>query len=139
MVAALAGGRDSHNLEPSTNRQPIVKDQPGKRPHLAWAGVVPHSGNDLGDRRIAEAQMLYECDDARGVLLPPCVSVPPLSQVAKEGGVAHVARLLLVLVTGVPRKVGDEAGLKDPVDWRSFSGGRNVLGQSECCTVVLLY
>jgi len=100
--AALAGGRDSHNLEPSANRQPIVKDQLGKRPHLAWAGVVPHSSNDLGDRRVAEAQMLDESDDAGGVLLSPCISVSPLSRVAKEGGVAHVARLLPVLVSRIP-------------------------------------
>jgi hypothetical protein len=37
------------------------------------------------------------------VLLPPCISVSPLSQVSKEGGVAHVARLLPVPVSGVPR------------------------------------
>lgn len=49
LVATLAGCRDSHNLEPSTNRQPIVKDQPDERPHLAWAGVVPHFSDDLGD------------------------------------------------------------------------------------------
>ncbi len=103
LVAALAGGWNSHDLEPSTNRQPIVKDQPGKRPHLTWAGVVPHYGNDLGDRRVAEAQMLDKSDDAGSVLLPPCISVSPLSGVAKEGGVAHVARLLPVLVSGVPR------------------------------------
>jgi hypothetical protein len=46
--------------------------------------------------------MLYECDDAGGVLLPPCVSVSPLSQVAKEGGVAHVARLLPMTRPQVP-------------------------------------
>ncbi len=55
LVATLAGGRDSHNLEPSTNRQPIVKDQLGKRPYLAWAGIVPHSSDVLGNRRVAEA------------------------------------------------------------------------------------
>jgi len=79
LVAALASGRNSHDLEPSTNRQPIVKDQPGKRPHLTWAGVVPHSSNDLGDRQVAEAQMLDKSDDAGSVLLPPCISVSPLS------------------------------------------------------------
>ncbi|CAN5974021.1 unnamed protein product [Sphagnum jensenii] len=74
LVAALAGGRNSHDLEPSTYQQPIVKDQPGKRPHLAWVGVVPHSGDDLGDCRVAEVQMLDESDDAGSVLLPPCIS-----------------------------------------------------------------
>ncbi len=138
LVAALAGGRNSHDLEPSTYQQPIVKDQPGKRPHLAWVGVVPHSGDDLGDCRVAEVQMLDESDDAGSVLLPPCISVSPLSRVAKEGGVAHVARLLPVPVSGVPWKIENEAGLKDPVDWRSFSWGRNVLGQSERCSMALL-
>jgi len=103
LVAALAGGRDTHNLEPCANQQPIVKDQPGKSPHLAWVGVMPHSGNNLGDCRVAEAQMLDESDDAGSVLLPPCVSVSPLSRVSKEGGVAHVAHLLPVLVSEIPR------------------------------------
>ncbi len=103
LVTALAGGRNFHDLKPSTYRQPIVKDQLGKRPHLARAGVVPHSGNDLGDHRVAKVQMLDESDDAGSVLLPPCILVSPLSRVAKEGGVAHVARLLPVPVSGVPR------------------------------------
>jgi len=64
---------------------------------------VPHSGNDLGDRRVAEAQVLDESDDTGGVLLPPCILVSPLGRVAKEGGVTHVARLLPVLVSGIPR------------------------------------
>ncbi|CAK9201058.1 unnamed protein product [Sphagnum troendelagicum] len=50
LVTALACGRDSHDLEPSTDRQSIIKDQLGKRPYLARSGVVPHPGNDLGDR-----------------------------------------------------------------------------------------
>jgi len=103
LVAALVGGWNSHNLEPSAYRQSIVKGQLGKRPHLAWVGIVPHSGNDLGDCQLAEVQMLDESDDAGSVLLPPCISVSPLSRVAKEGGVAHVARLLPVLLSGVPR------------------------------------
>jgi len=103
LVAALAGGRNSHDLEPNTQQQPIVEDPPGKRPHLAWAGVVPHSGNDLGDRRVAEVQMLDESDDAGRMLLPPCISVSNLSRVAKEGGITHVAHLLPMPVSGVPR------------------------------------
>jgi len=137
LITALAGGGDPHDLEPSVNRQPIVEDQPGERPYFAWAGVVPHSSNDLCDRRVAEIQVLDESDDVWGVLLPR-IPVSPLSQVVEEGGVAHVARLLPVPVSGVPRKVGNEAELKNPVDWRSFSGGRDILGQSERCTVVLL-
>ncbi|CAK9875094.1 unnamed protein product [Sphagnum jensenii] len=60
LVTTLAGGRDSHDLEPSADRQSIVKDQPGKRPHLVWPGVVPHHGNDLGNRQVPEVQILYE-------------------------------------------------------------------------------
>jgi hypothetical protein len=138
LVAALAGGRNSHDLEPSANRQSIVEDQPGKRPHFAWAGVVPHPGNDLGGRQVAEVQVLDESNDVGSVLLPLCISVSPLSRVAKEGGVAHVAHLFPVLISRVPREVGDEAGFKDSVDWRSFSGGRDVLGQPERCSMALL-
>jgi len=54
LIATLASGRDPHDLEPSANRQPIVKDQPGKHPHFAWTGVVPHSSDDLHDRQVAE-------------------------------------------------------------------------------------
>ncbi|CAK9857536.1 unnamed protein product [Sphagnum jensenii] len=103
LVAALAGGQNSHDLELGTHRQPIVKDQPGKCPHLAWAGVVPHFGNDLDDRQVAKVQLLDECDDVGSVLLLPGVLVSPLSRVTKEGGIAHVARLLPVPVSKVPR------------------------------------
>ncbi|CAM6019481.1 unnamed protein product [Sphagnum balticum] len=51
LVTDLTGGRDSHDLEPSADQQTIVEDQLGKRPNLAQTGVVPHPGNDLGDRR----------------------------------------------------------------------------------------
>ncbi len=51
LVTDFASGRDSHDLEPCTDRQPVVEDQPGKGPHLARTGVVPHPGNDLSDRR----------------------------------------------------------------------------------------
>ncbi|CAK9226326.1 unnamed protein product [Sphagnum troendelagicum] len=99
---------------------------------------MPHPGNDLGDRRVAKVQMLDESDDVGSVLLPPCISISPLTRVVEEGGVAHVARLLPVQVTGIPRKVGDEAGLKDPIDWKSFPWGRDILGQYECCSMAFL-
>ncbi len=127
LVTTLASGRDSHDLEPSTDRQPVVEDQLGERPHLAWMGVVPHPSDDLGDRRVSEVEELNEGDDAEGVLLPR-ILVSPLGRIAKERGVAYVARLLPVLVFGIPLKFGDEAGLKDPVDWGFFSRGGNVLG-----------
>jgi len=139
LIAALASGRDPHDLEPSANRQPIVKDQPGKHPHFAWTGIMPHSSDDLRDRRVTEVQALDKSDDVGSVLLPPCIVVSPLSQVAEEGGVAHVARLLPVPVSGVPREIGNEAGLKNPIDWGFLSGGRDVLGQSKHCPMALLH
>jgi len=62
------------------------------------------------------------------MLLPLCITVPPLGRVTKEGSVPYVARLLPMLVTWIPFELGDEAGLKDPVDWRFFSRGGNILG-----------
>ncbi len=94
LVAALAGSLDSHDLEPGTDRQPVIRDQPGERPHLARAGIMPHSSDDLGDRGVAEIQLLDEGDDAGSVLLPPGIPVSSLSRVTKERGVAHVVRLL---------------------------------------------
>ncbi len=138
LVTALASGRDSHDLEPSTDRQPIVEDQPGECPHLAWTGVVPHPSNDLGDRRVSEVKKLNEGNDAGGVLLPPCISVSPLGRITKERGIANVARLLPVPVSGVPLELGDEAGLENPVDWGFFSWGGKVLGQFERCPMALL-
>ncbi len=138
LIAALAGGRDPHDLEPSANWQPIAKDQPGKHPHFAWTGVVPHSSDDLHDRRVVEVQVLDKSDDVGSVLLPPCISVSPFSRVAEEGGVAHVARLLPVPVSGVPREIENEAKLKNPIDWGFFSGGRDVLSQSERCPMAFL-
>ncbi len=138
LVIALASGRDSHDLEPSTDRQPIVEDQPGESPDLAWTGVVPHLGNDLGDCRVSEVKKLNEGDDVGGVLLPPCISVSPFGRIAKERGLANVARLLPVPVFRIPLEFEDEAGLENPVDWGFFSRGGNVLGQSKRCHMAFL-
>jgi hypothetical protein len=138
LVAALAGSLDSHDLEPGTYRQLVVKDQPGERPHLARAGIVPHSGDDLDDRRVAKIQLLDEGDDAWSVLLPPGIPVSSLSRVTKERGVAHVARLLPVPVSGIPWEVRNKARLKDPINWRFFTWGRYVFGQSEHCSMAIL-
>jgi len=116
LVAALVGSLDSHDLEPGTYRQLVVKDQPGERPHLARAGVVPHSGDDLDNCRVAKIQLLDEGDDVKGVLLPPGIPVSSLSRVTKERGVAHVVRLLQVLVSGIPREVKDKTRFKDPIN-----------------------
>jgi len=85
-----------------------------------------------------EVQLLDESDDARGMLLPPSISVSPLGRKTEEGGIAHVARLLPVPLSRVPRKLGNEAGFEDPVYWGSFPRGRDVLGQSERCSMALL-
>jgi hypothetical protein len=50
LVTGLAGGRDSHGLEPRANGESVVEDQPGEGPNFARTGVVPHLGNDLGNR-----------------------------------------------------------------------------------------
>ncbi len=99
---------------------------------------MPHPNNDLGDSRIAKVQLLDESDDAGGMLFPPSISVSPLGQVTKEGGIAHVARLLPMPISWVPQKLGDETGFEGPVYWGSFPGGRYVLGQFERCSMALL-
>jgi hypothetical protein len=77
---------------------------------------MPHSGDDLDDCRVAKIQLLDEGDDVKGVLLPFGIPVSSLNRVTKERGVAHVVRLLLVLVSGIPREVRDKARLKDPIN-----------------------
>jgi hypothetical protein len=89
---------------------------------------VPYPGNDLGDCRISEVEGLNEGDNAGGVLLPLCISVPPLGRITKEGSVPYVACLLPMPVSEIPFELGDEAGLEDLVDWGFFSGGGNILG-----------
>jgi hypothetical protein len=138
LVATLAGSLDSHDLEPGTYRQPVIKDQPGERPHLAWAGIMPHSGDDLGDRGVAKIQLLDEGDDVGSVLLPPGIPVSSLSRVTKERGIAHVVRLLPVPVSGIPWEVINKTGLEDPINWRFFTWGRYFLDQSERCSMAIL-
>jgi len=53
---------------------------------------VPHSGNDLGNRRVVQTQVLDEGDDVGGVMFFPSILVPSLGRVSKEGSIAHVAR-----------------------------------------------
>jgi hypothetical protein len=77
---------------------------------------VPHSGNDLDNRRVLDVQLLDEGDDAGSVLLPPGILVSSLGRVSKERGVAHVARLLPVPISRVPREVRNKIGLKDPIN-----------------------
>ncbi len=77
---------------------------------------MPHSGYDLDNRKVAKVQLLDESDDAGSVLLPHGIPIPSFSGVTKERGVAHVARLLPMPVSEIPREVGNETGLKDPVN-----------------------
>ncbi len=46
-VTDLADGVDSHELEPSANRETLVECQPDEGPDLLWTGVVPDSGDHL--------------------------------------------------------------------------------------------
>ncbi len=82
---------------------------------------MPHSGDDLGNRRVVLVQLLDKSDDVGSVLLPLGIPIPSLSEETKEGGIAHVAHLLPMLVSGIPREVGNETGLKDLVNWGFFT------------------
>jgi hypothetical protein len=66
---------------------------------------VPHFGNGLGDRRVVKIQVLDEGDDVGGVLRFPGVLVPSIGRVTKEGGVAHVAHRLPMLVSWIPQEL----------------------------------
>jgi len=46
-VADLTEGVDSHELEPSANREALVECQLDEGPDLLWTGVVPDSGDHL--------------------------------------------------------------------------------------------
>jgi len=82
--------------------------------------------------------LLDESDDAGNVLLPFGIPIPSLSKVTKEGGVAHVAHLLPMLVSGIPQEVGNETGLKDLVNWGFFTWWEYVFGQFERCSMAFL-
>ncbi len=79
-----------------------------------------------------------ESDNAGSVLLPPGILVPSFNGVTKEGGVAHVAHLLPMPVSGIPREVRNETEFKDPINWRIFTWWEYVLGQFECCSMAFL-
>jgi hypothetical protein len=118
LVAAFVGGLNSHGLEPGAHRQPVVEGQLGERSNLAGTRIVPHSGNDLGNRRVVQIQVLDESDDAGRVMFFPGILLPSLGGVSKEGSVAHVARRLPMLVPQVPQEIRNESSLKNPIDWR---------------------
>jgi len=66
LVAAFASGLEPHNLEPRAHREPSIEGQLDEGPHLAWAGIVPNSRNNLGGRGVPKVQPLDEFDDPRG-------------------------------------------------------------------------
>ncbi len=138
LVTAFAGGLNSHGLEPGAHRQPVVECQPGERSNLAGTRIVPHSGNDLGNCRVVQTQVLDEGDDAGGMMFFPCIMVPSLGGVSKEGSVAHVARRLPMPVPRIPREIRDESRLKNPIDWRFFTWLEQILGELERGSMAVL-
>ncbi len=127
LVAAFARGLNSHGLESGAHRQPVVEDQPGERSNLARTRIVPHSGNNLGNHRVVQTQVLDESDDARGAMFFPGILVPSLGGVSKEGSVAHVARRLPMPVPRIPQEIRDESRLKNPIDWRFLTWREQIL------------
>jgi hypothetical protein len=46
---------------------------------------MPHSANDLGNRRVVQTQVLDEGDNARGMMFFPGILVPSLGGDPKKG------------------------------------------------------
>ncbi len=82
--------------------------------------------------------MLDEGNDAGGMLFFPCISISPLGRITKEGGVPNVVFLLPVPISGIPLELGDESGLKNPIDRRFLPREGEIFGQSERCSVSFL-
>jgi len=59
-VAAFAVSLDTHCLEPNAHRQALVESQPNERSDFAWAGIMPHPYDDLGDGGVTQVEMLNE-------------------------------------------------------------------------------
>ncbi len=138
LVVAFAGGLNSHGLEPGAHRQPVVEGQPCERSNLARTRIVPHSGNDLGNCRIVQTQVLDEGDDARGVMFFLGILVPSLGGVSKEGSVAHVARRLPMPIPRIPQEIKDESKLKNPIDWRFITWREQILGEPKRGSMAVL-
>ncbi len=138
LVVAFARGLNSHGLELGAHRQPIVEGQPGERSNLARTCIVPHSGNDLANRRVVQIQVPDEGDDAGRVMFFLGILVPSLGGVSKEGSVAHVARRLPMPIPRVPREIRNESSLKNPVDWRFLTWRGQILGEPERGSMAVL-
>jgi len=138
LVVAFVGGLNSHGLEPSAHRQPVVEGQPGERSNLAGTRIVPHSGHDLGNRRVVQIQVLDEGDDAGEVMFFPGILVSSLGGVSKEGSVAHVARRLPMPVPRIPREIRDESRLENPIDCRFLTWREQILGEPERGSMAVL-
>jgi len=138
LLAAFGGGLNSHGLEPGAHRQPVVEGQLGERSNLAGTHIVPHFGNDLGNRRVVQTQALDEGDDVRGVMFFPGILIPSLGGVSKERNVAHVACRPPMPVPRIPQEIRDESRLKNPIDWRFLTWREQILGEPECGSMAIL-
>ncbi|CAK9274684.1 unnamed protein product [Sphagnum jensenii] len=85
LVTAFVGGLNSHGLKPGAHRQPVVEGQPGECSNFAGTRIVPHSGNDLGNRRVVQTQALDEGDDAGGWCFFLAFWYPLLEEYPKKG------------------------------------------------------
>ncbi|CAM6002719.1 unnamed protein product [Sphagnum balticum] len=115
MIITFASSRDSHDLKPGANRQSIVEDQPSERPHFVGAGIMPHSGDDMGNRRVSKVQLLNEGDNVESVLFSP--GIPGDDSVVRAGSLnsSSVGRFFELL--GACGDVGYVDNLINPF-WR---------------------
>ncbi len=127
-IAAFASGLDSHRLEPGAHWQAPIEGQPDERSNFVQAGVMPHSRNDLGYGWIAQVEVLNEGQDVGNVVCSPGVLVPSFGWVAKEGGIRHGGRFLLVPVARVLGEVSDKASFKNPVEGGGLTRGQEIFG-----------
>ncbi len=59
-VTAFAVSLDTHCLEPGAHRQALVEGQLDERSDFAWASIMPHPCDDLGDGGVVQVEMLNE-------------------------------------------------------------------------------
>ncbi len=137
LIAAFAGGLEPHGLKPRAHREPFVEGQPDEGSHFARAGIVLNPSHNLGGCGVSEAQPLNEIDDSGGSVWFSYVLVAPLGGVTEQGSIPHVARLLPMLISRVPLKVGNKSRSEDPVEERFLTWEGEVLGQFEGRTMAV--
>ncbi|CAK9201698.1 unnamed protein product [Sphagnum troendelagicum] len=64
-VACVAGGRDSHQLQPGPSRETLVEGLPDPGANLLRTGVVPDLGDHLRGGGVPEVEVVDELDDSR--------------------------------------------------------------------------